>query len=44
VYDLVEEDDFNKPVETREVSEVSEEPLPLPKGYTWTEIDMKDET
>lgn len=43
VYDLVEEDDFNRPVEVKEVSEVREEPLALPPGYTWTEIDMKDD-
>ena len=44
VYDLVEADDFNRPVENKEVSEVPEEPLALPPGFKWTEIDLsKDE-
>jgi hypothetical protein len=44
VYDLVEADDFNKPVETKTVAEVREEPLTLPPGFVWSEIDLqKDE-
>ena len=43
VYDLVEKEDFNKPVEQKDVSEIREEPLNLPGGFVWSEIDMKDE-
>ena len=45
VYDLVETDDFNRPVEVKNVSDIREEPLPLPPGFEWSELDLtKDET
>ena len=42
VYDLVEEKDFNKPVEVKEVSDIREEPLPLPPNFYWDELDLQD--
>ena len=43
VYDLVECDDFNRPVETKEVKDIKETPLGLPPGFVWSDIDMEDE-
>ena len=41
MYDLVEVDDFNKPVEVKDLAEIRVEPLPLPPGFVWSDIDMK---
>jgi hypothetical protein len=40
VYDLVEANDFNRPVETKEVSEIATEGLKLPESYYWCNIDL----
>ena len=42
-YDLVKTptgEDFNEPVETRDVSEILTDPLSLPEGFHWSVIDL----
>ena len=35
---------YDKPVETKDVSEVMQEPYPLPQGYRWESLDLQNET
>jgi hypothetical protein len=44
VYDLVEANDFNRPVEVKEVSDIDTECLKLPEQYYWSNVDLSDET
>ena len=34
---------FNKAIEEKTLEEVSKDPLLLPKGYNWHNVDLKDE-
>lgn len=40
--DVVNEDDYDKPIETKTLDDVRKDPLPLPKGYFWKNLDLND--
>lgn len=40
---MCNESDFNKPIETKTVSEIRQEPYDLPAGYEWTTIDLAND-
>jgi hypothetical protein len=35
-------EDFNEPVETKNVSDISTEPLSLPEGFHWSVVNLQD--
>lgn len=39
----MEANDFNRPVETKEVSEIATEGLKLPESYYWCNVDLEEE-
>lgn len=42
-FDAVTENQFNAPLEIKDVSEVQPEPLKLPEGYEWQVLDLNDD-
>lgn len=42
--DEVKESDYDKPIEVKTLADVRKEPLPLPKGYFWKDLDLNDDT
>jgi len=41
--DKVEETDYDKPIEVKTLDDVRKDPLPLPKGYSWKDLDLNDD-
>jgi glycylpeptide N-tetradecanoyltransferase len=45
-YDLVKTpvgEEFNEPVEVKNVADIPTEPLPLPEGFEWSVINLQDD-
>ena len=37
------EDQFDRPIETKSVDDIPEEPYPLPGQYSWDNLDLSDD-